>query len=147
MITKKDVQHVTKLARLGLTQKEIEKFQRELSKILDYIEKLGDGDKSSSLPFAIARVKEVDISKTEPPLVEAKVKKRTKSSSPVEPTSHSITRALAKGGDEASTSSTEVENIMREDEVKSQKSKVKSQKLMELAPETKNGYLKTKPIL
>ena len=90
MITKEEVKHIAKLARLGLTEEEITKFQRELSKILDYIEKLGDEDKSSS---------------------------------------------------------TEVENIMREDEVKSQKSKVKSQKLMELAPETKNGYLKTKPIL
>ena len=110
MITKEEVQHIAKLARLGLTEKEIEKFQGELSSILDYIEKL----------------KEVDISK-------------------VEPTSHSITRALAKGGDEASASSTEVKNVMRED--KSQKSKVKSQKLLELAPETKDGYLKVKSIL
>ena len=40
MVTKKEVQHIAKLARLGLTQKEIEKFRRELSAILDYIEKL-----------------------------------------------------------------------------------------------------------
>jgi len=95
MISKQEVKHIAKLARLGLTEREIEKFQKELSKILDYIEKL----------------KEVDISK-------------------VEPTSHSVL----------------VENVMREDQ-ESQKSKVKSQKLMDLAPETKNGYLKTKPIL
>lgn len=49
MITKKDVEHIAKLARLGLTEKEIKKFQKELSSILDYIEKL----------------KEVDVSKTE----------------------------------------------------------------------------------
>jgi len=95
MISKQEVKHIAKLARLGLTEREIEKFQKELSKILDYIEKL----------------KEVDISN-------------------VEPTSHSVL----------------VENVMREDQ-ESQKSKVKSQKLMDLAPETKNGYLKTKPIL
>ena len=95
MISKQEVKHIAKLARLGLTEREIEKFQKELSSILDYIEKL----------------KEVDISN-------------------VEPTSHSVL----------------VENVMREDQ-ESQKSKVKSQKLMDLAPETKNGYLKTKPIL
>jgi len=50
MISKQDVQHIAKLARLGLTAKEIKKFQRELSLILDYFEKL----------------KEVDVSKIEP---------------------------------------------------------------------------------
>ena len=94
MITKKEVEHIAKLARLGLTEKEIEKFQKELSKILDYVEKL----------------KEVDISK-------------------VEPTSHSIG----------------MENVMRSDEC--QMSNVKSQKLLDLAPEIKNGYLKVKSIL
>ncbi len=49
-MSKKVVKHVAKLARLGLTEKEITKFQKELSKILDYIEKL----------------KEVEISKVEP---------------------------------------------------------------------------------
>lgn len=50
MISKEEVQHIAKLARLGLSKKETEKFQKELSKILDYIEKL----------------KEVDISNVEP---------------------------------------------------------------------------------
>jgi aspartyl-tRNA(Asn)/glutamyl-tRNA(Gln) amidotransferase subunit C len=95
MITKEEVKHIAKLARLGLTEKEIAKFQRELSKILDYIEKL----------------KEVDISG-------------------IEPTSHSVT---------------EVENVMREDD-ESSKFRVKSSKLLELAPETKEGYLKVKSI-
>jgi aspartyl/glutamyl-tRNA(Asn/Gln) amidotransferase C subunit len=40
MISKDEVKHITKLARLELSQKEIEKYQKELSKILDYIEKL-----------------------------------------------------------------------------------------------------------
>jgi len=96
MITKKEVQHIAKLARLGLTQSEVEKFQKELSSILDYIEKL----------------KEVDISKTEP-------------------TSHSIL----------------VENIMRSDKETEKLRNRKTEKLMELAPETKNGYLKVKSIL
>ena len=94
MISRKDVQHIAKLARLGLTEKELGKFQKELSAILNYIEKL----------------KEVDISKTEP-------------------TSHSI----------------EVKNVTRSDEEK-EKLKTKKEKLLELAPETKDGYLKVKSI-
>jgi aspartyl-tRNA(Asn)/glutamyl-tRNA(Gln) amidotransferase subunit C len=50
MISEKEVKKVAKLARIDLTKKEIKKFQKELSQILDYIEKL----------------KEVDISKIEP---------------------------------------------------------------------------------
>ncbi len=50
MITKEEVKHIVKLARLGLTEKEIGKYQKELSSILDYIEKL----------------KETDVSKIEP---------------------------------------------------------------------------------
>jgi len=50
MISKEEVQHIAKLARLGLTEEEIKKFQKELSPILNYIEKL----------------KEVDISGIEP---------------------------------------------------------------------------------
>lgn len=50
MISKKEVQHVAKLARLGLTKQEEEKFKKELSSILGYVEKL----------------KEVDVSETEP---------------------------------------------------------------------------------
>jgi aspartyl-tRNA(Asn)/glutamyl-tRNA(Gln) amidotransferase subunit C len=39
-ITRRDVEHVAKLARLGLTDREIEKFQQELSSVLAYVEKL-----------------------------------------------------------------------------------------------------------
>jgi aspartyl-tRNA(Asn)/glutamyl-tRNA(Gln) amidotransferase subunit C len=94
MITKREVQHIARLARLGLTEKEIKKFQKELSLILDYVEKL----------------KEVDVSK-------------------IKPTSHSI----------------RVENVMRDDE--SKKPKLERKKLLELMPEKKDSYLKTKSIL
>ena len=96
MISKEEVKHIAKLARLGLTSSAIRKFQKELSSILDYIEKL----------------KEVDISG-------------------IEPTSHSI----------------EIENVMRRnDELKEEKLETRK-KLIEMAPEKKEGYLKTKPIL
>ena len=44
MLSKQEVQHIAKLARLGLTEKEIGKFQKELSATLDYIEKLKEVD-------------------------------------------------------------------------------------------------------
>lgn len=44
MITKQEVEHIAKLARIGLTEKEIEKFRRELSAILDYVKKLNELD-------------------------------------------------------------------------------------------------------
>ena len=50
MIKKEEVQHIAKLARLGITKKEEEKFQKDLSSILDYFNS----------------IKEVDVSKTEP---------------------------------------------------------------------------------
>jgi len=96
MISKQEVKHIAKLARLGLTEKEVEKFQKELSSILDYFEKL----------------KEVDVSE-------------------IEPTSHPF----------------QMENMMRDDESPaSLKTTAGKEKLLGLAPETKEGYLKVKSI-
>ena len=65
MISKEEVTHIAKLARLGLKNKEIKKFQKELSKILDYIEKLKEVDvtdiKPSTHPFGIQNVFRKDI--------------------------------------------------------------------------------------
>jgi len=94
MLSKQEVQHIAKLARLGLTDREIGKYQKELSSILDYVEKL----------------KKVDVSG-------------------IEPTSHSV----------------KVDNAMRGDAA-SKKQETLTKKLMDLAPETKNGYLKVKSI-
>lgn len=94
MLNKEEVKHIAKLARLGLTEKEIEKFQKELSSILDYFEKL----------------KKVAVEG-------------------IEPTSQSVL----------------VENVMREDEIEDAKSEVRN-KMMEQAPETKDGYLKVKSV-
>lgn len=51
MITKDEVKKVAKLARLRLTEKEIEKHQKELSKILEYIAKLKELDLSNTEPM------------------------------------------------------------------------------------------------
>ena len=40
MISKEQVEHIAKLARLSLTEQEKTKYQKELTNILDYIEKL-----------------------------------------------------------------------------------------------------------
>lgn len=95
MISKKEVQHIAQLARLGLSKKETEKMQKDLSSVLDYIEKL----------------KEVDISGVD------------------------VYSPLDGLG-----------NVMREDRIKKE-SKKKDKKLLELAPEKKNGYLKVKQVL
>ena len=64
MISKKEVQHIAKLARLGLTEKEIVKFQKELSPILDYMEKLKKVDmakvEATSHPLAVENVMRED---------------------------------------------------------------------------------------
>jgi len=40
MIKRKEVEHIAKLARLGLKSKEKKKFTEELSAILDFVDKL-----------------------------------------------------------------------------------------------------------
>ena len=43
-ITRKEVGHVSKLARLALKEEEIDQFTRQLSDILTYVEKLNELD-------------------------------------------------------------------------------------------------------
>ena len=60
MISKEEVKHIAKLVRLGLAETEIKKFQKELSSILDYIEKLDKVDvrniETTSHPFQAENV-------------------------------------------------------------------------------------------
>jgi len=58
MISKKQVEHIAKLARLGLTIQEKEKFQKELSSILDYVEQLKEVDIKGVEPFIHLGIKE-----------------------------------------------------------------------------------------
>jgi len=44
MLPKEEVKHIAKLARIKLTEEEMQKMQGELVKILDYIEKLKELD-------------------------------------------------------------------------------------------------------
>ena len=67
MLKKEEVKHIAKLARLGLTEKEVEKFQAELSSILNYFEKLKKinvaGITPTSHPFLVENVKRGDEKK------------------------------------------------------------------------------------
>jgi len=60
MISKDEVKHIAKLARLSLTEKEVEKFQKELSSILNYVEELKEVNVSdiaaTSYPFEAKNV-------------------------------------------------------------------------------------------
>lgn len=44
MISKEEVEKIAKLARLGLSEEEIKKMEKDLSSILDYFEKLKEVD-------------------------------------------------------------------------------------------------------
>lgn len=73
MISKKEVEHIAKLSRMGLKPAEFKKFQEELSSILDYIEKLAELDisqvKPTSHSIEIENVVGKDEIKTQSPQV------------------------------------------------------------------------------
>lgn len=52
MISRSDVEHVARLARLGLSDEEIDRMQVQLSSILETIAKLADVDTSQVGPTA-----------------------------------------------------------------------------------------------
>lgn len=70
MITRKDVKHLANLARIGITETEIGKLQKDLSSVLGYVEKLEKVDVSNveptSHPLKIENVTRKDEIKKEP---------------------------------------------------------------------------------
>lgn len=69
MISKQEVKHIAILARLGLTEKEIDKMEKELSSILAYVDKLKEVDvenvKPTSHPILVENVMREDKAKKE----------------------------------------------------------------------------------
>jgi len=51
MISKEQIEHIAKLARMKLTEKEEEKFANDLSSILNYIDKLNKVDTENIKPI------------------------------------------------------------------------------------------------
>jgi len=64
MISKEEVKHIAKLARLDLEEKEVEKMQKELSLILDYFNLLKEVDVSGIEPtfYSAEKLKEIPAS-------------------------------------------------------------------------------------
>ena len=93
-LSKEQVEHIAELARIGISEEEKEKFQKDLGAVLDYVDKL-EG---------------VDVAD-------------------VEPTAHI----------------TGLENETRPDENGSSHADVKA--LVDMAPETKDGYVKVGKVL
>ena len=62
-----DVDHIAKLARLGLDEKEKTKFAQELSSILNFVEKLNEVDTDQVEPMAhvtgLKNIKREDVEK------------------------------------------------------------------------------------
>ncbi len=54
MISRAEVEHVARLARLQFEEAEMERLQGELSKIIDYIQQLGELDLAGLPPTAHA---------------------------------------------------------------------------------------------
>jgi aspartyl-tRNA(Asn)/glutamyl-tRNA(Gln) amidotransferase subunit C len=52
MITKEEVQHIAGLARIGVDEKDLEKFATDLSAVLDWIEELKEVDVTGVPPTA-----------------------------------------------------------------------------------------------
>lgn len=71
MLTKKEVEHIALLAKLGLTEEEKGKFRKELSAILDYVNKLDEVDVSGVKPMA-GGTDLTNITRNDEPLFEIK---------------------------------------------------------------------------
>ena len=52
MLSKDEVRHIAKLSRLKLSEEEVEKFSKELTSILDYIDILNELDTENVEPTA-----------------------------------------------------------------------------------------------
>ena len=77
MISKEQVEHIAKLARIQLTQPEVERFQKDFTEIVDYFAVLEHIDVSKTEPMTHAghesNVVRADISRLEDPSVIQKI--------------------------------------------------------------------------
>lgn len=96
MIDKNQVKKIAELARLKLAEEDVEKFSKDLSSVLTYIEDLNNADLSG-----------------------------------VEPTFHAVSQ----------------KNIFRSDDEPDEQNLELAKKLVDLAPDSEDGYIKVKSIL
>lgn len=71
MLSRHEVQHIAKLARLHLSDEELERYRTDLSSILDYVAQLQDLDVSDVQPMShsveVENVFREDVSRSESP--------------------------------------------------------------------------------
>ena len=102
MISKQEVQHIAKLARISLTPEEEEKFQKELSSILDYIKKLEQVDTSRvkpafhSLDQTIGLKGQFSIRQDKPKEKDTELSKKLIDSAPQKQKSHIKVKSIFK---------------------------------------------------
>lgn len=65
-LTRTDVEHIAQLARLHLTDEEKERYQEQLSNILDHISKLQELDTSNVQPMSSVVVEQSRLREDEP---------------------------------------------------------------------------------
>lgn len=51
MLSKNEIKHIAELARIGVSEKEIEKYQHNLSEMVDYFKKLEELDTKNVEPI------------------------------------------------------------------------------------------------
>lgn len=51
MLTREEILHIATLARIGVSEKDVEKYQHDLSEILDYFKKLEELDVENIEPI------------------------------------------------------------------------------------------------
>jgi aspartyl-tRNA(Asn)/glutamyl-tRNA(Gln) amidotransferase subunit C len=52
MISKKEVKHIAGLARIGVSEKDLEKFSKDLSAVLDWVKELHEVNVEGAEPMA-----------------------------------------------------------------------------------------------
>ncbi|HWQ60100.1 MAG TPA: Asp-tRNA(Asn)/Glu-tRNA(Gln) amidotransferase subunit GatC [Candidatus Fimivivens sp.] len=60
MLTREEVEHIALLARIGLTDTEVEKYRKDLSGVLDFFHELEELDLSGESEGDVVPVKEND---------------------------------------------------------------------------------------
>ncbi len=82
MISKEQIEHIAKLARIKLTDKEEEKFSNDLSSILSYIDKLNEVDTENIKPIKQITGLETITRKDETTNKDAEIAKKTLEQAP-----------------------------------------------------------------
>lgn len=73
-LSREDVLKMARLSRLKLTEEEIEKYQKELSEIVSYVEKLSEVDVSGLEPtYQVSGLKSTDIGAMRDDVIEEQV--------------------------------------------------------------------------